>query len=113
MNFKKIFCYDRIGVTEGNDINKTSASKQCNQCNYYWYFLNKRFKIQPYIYNRCHDLLMMSMNLTDNAILKIKSVDYRCIVTGIIKLLNTLLFTYIMIIESSHYIKYFLKRAHV
>ena len=27
MNIKKMFCYDRIGVSEGNDINKTSASK--------------------------------------------------------------------------------------
>ena len=71
MNIKKMFYYDRIDVSEGNDINKTSASKQCNIC-YYWYFLNKWFNFQPYVYNRCDDLLMMSMNLNDNAILKIK-----------------------------------------
>ena len=40
---------------------------------------------QPYVCNRCHDLLMMSMNLSNIAILKIKNVDYRCIATGISK----------------------------
>ena len=33
--------YDRIDVSEGSDINKTSASKECNICRY-WYLLNKR-----------------------------------------------------------------------
>ena len=32
-----------------------------------------------------HDLLMISMNLNDIAILKIKNADYRCIVSGISK----------------------------
>ena len=32
--------YDRIDVSEGIDVNKTSESKECNIC-YYWYFLNK------------------------------------------------------------------------
>ena len=30
-------------------------------------------------YNRCYDLLMMSMNLSDIAILNIKGFDYICI----------------------------------
>ena len=36
------------------------------------------------LYNRCHDLLMMSMK-SDIAILNIKDLDYRCIVSGINK----------------------------
>ena len=28
--------YDRIDISEGIDTNKTSASKECNIC-YYWY----------------------------------------------------------------------------
>ena len=44
-----------------------------------WYFLNYSFKVQPNVYNRCHDLLMMSINLSDIAILNIKD-DYRCII---------------------------------
>ena len=26
--------FDRIDVSEGNDVNKTSASKECNICDY-------------------------------------------------------------------------------
>ena len=33
--------YDRIDVSEGIDVTKTSASKECDIC-HYWYFLNKR-----------------------------------------------------------------------
>ena len=32
-----------------------------------------------------HDLLVMSINLSDIAILSIKSADYSCIITGISK----------------------------
>ena len=76
--------YDRIDVSEGIDINKTSASKESNIC-HYWYFLNKRFKFQTYVCNRCHDLLMMSTKLNNIAVLKIKNAEYRCIITGISK----------------------------
>ena len=58
--------FDRIDVSEGNDVNKTSNSKKCHVCQYL-YFLNKGFKFQPNVSNRCHDLLMMSMNISDMA----------------------------------------------
>ena len=35
--------YDKINISEGIDINKTSASKECDIC-HYWYFLDKGFK---------------------------------------------------------------------
>ena len=76
--------YNRIDVSERVDVNKTSESKECDIC-HYWYFLNKDFKFQPNICSRCHDLLMMSMNLSDIAILNIKSVDYHCIISRISK----------------------------
>ena len=44
-----LYC-DRIDVSEGSDINKTSASKTYDIC-YYWYFLNYSFKFQPNVYN--------------------------------------------------------------
>ena len=37
---------------------------------------------QPKVWNEWHDLLMMSMNLSDIAILSIKSADYCCIISG-------------------------------
>ena len=62
-----MICYDRIDTSEGIDVNKTSESKECNIfC--YWYFLNKGFHFQPNFYNRCHDFLIMSMNLIHTAI---------------------------------------------
>ena len=66
--------YDRIGVSEETDVNKTSTSKECDIC-HYWHFLNYSFKVQPNICNRCHDLLMMSINLIDTVILNIKFFD--------------------------------------
>ena len=58
--------YDRIDVFEGTDDNKTSQSKECYIC-HYWHFLDKDFKFQPNVCNGCHDLLMMSMSLSNIA----------------------------------------------
>ena len=76
--------YDRINISEGIDVNKTSASNECDIC-HYWYFLNFSFKFQSNVCNRCHDLLMMSINLSDIAILNIKGSDYHCIISLISK----------------------------
>ena len=70
--------FDRTEVSEGTDVNKTSASKECDIC-HYWYFLNYSFTFQPNVCNRCRDLLMLSLNLSDITILNIKSSDYRCV----------------------------------
>ena len=32
--------YERIEVSDGIDVNKTSTSKECDICKYFWYFLN-------------------------------------------------------------------------
>ena len=62
--------YDRIDVSKGIDINKTNTSKECDIC-HYWYFLNKGFKFHTHVFNRFPDLLVMSMNISNIAILKI------------------------------------------
>ena len=72
--------FERIDVSDGIDVNKTSASKECDICQY-WYFLNYSIKFQPNICNRFYDLLMPSMNLSDIA----KGSDYRCIISLISK----------------------------
>ena len=64
MNNIKMLYYDTSDVFEGIDINKTSASKECD-ISQYCFFLHKGFKFQPYVCNRCHDLLMMSVKLSD------------------------------------------------
>ena len=66
--------YDRIDVFEGIYVNKTTESKECDIC-HYWHILNKGFKFPPNVCNRFHDLLMMSMNLSDVAILNNKATN--------------------------------------
>ena len=62
MNNIKMLYFDRTDVSEGIDVNKTSKSKNCDIC-CYWCFLNEGFKFQLYICDRCHDLLVMFVNL--------------------------------------------------
>ena len=59
--------YDRIGILEGIDINKTKEFMLCH----YWYFKDSGYKFQPYLCNGCHAVSMI-------AILNAKGVDYRC-----------------------------------
>ena len=72
--------YDRTDVSEGIDVNKTSASKEYDVCRY-WYFLNFSFKFKPNVCNRCNGLLMMFVKLSNIAILNIKGSDYHCIIS--------------------------------
>ena len=43
--------YDRIDVSEGNDINKTSESKEC-MLFHYWYFKDIGYKFHDYSISR-------------------------------------------------------------
>ena len=81
----KMLYYDRIDVSEGINVNKTSALKECDVC-HYWYFLSYILKFQQNVCNRCYDLLMMSVNLSNIAILNIKVSDYSCIISLISKI---------------------------
>ena len=76
--------YDRIDVSEGIDINKTSAPKECMLC-HHWYFKDVGYKFQPFICNGCHAVSMMAYELKKIAILNAKGVDDRCILWGISK----------------------------
>ena len=73
-------CYIQIELTflKEIDANKTSASKECGLC-HYWYFLNKDFRFETNVCNRGQDLLTMSMNISDIAIVNINVSDYHCI----------------------------------
>ena len=48
--------YDRIDISEGVDMDKTNKSRECDICNY-WYFLDKNFNYEKYLYNGCNDLM--------------------------------------------------------
>ena len=70
MNYKS---QNRIDISEGIDINKRNASKECDIC-HYWNFLDKNFKYEPYL---CHDSMQKAMNFNEVAIVSVKGSDYR------------------------------------
>ena len=76
--------YEKIDVSEGIDVNKTSASKECELC-HYWFFKDIGFKFEEHVCNRCHDLLTMAHSLKNIAILSAKGVTSRYLVRGISK----------------------------
>ena len=49
------------------------------------FFFNHGLKFQDYVCNGCHDLTILSVNMSDIAIITVKNVDYRCIIHNIIK----------------------------
>ena len=63
--------YEKIDVSEGIDTNKTSASKECMLC-HYWYFKDVGFKFEEHVCNVCHDLLMMAYGLKKYSDIKCK-----------------------------------------
>ena len=74
--------YERIYVSEGINVSKTNASKECMLC-HYWYFKNVRFKFELHVCNKCHDVLVTAYELKNIVILSVKGVDFRCILWGI------------------------------
>ena len=76
--------YQKIDVSEGIDVNKTSASKECELC-HYWFFKDIGFKFEEHVCNKCHDLLTTTYYLKDIAISNAKGATFRCILMGISK----------------------------
>ena len=70
--------YERIDVSEGIDVNKTSLSKECELCQY-CYFKDVGFKFEPHVCNGGHDLLTMANGLENIVILSAKGTTFRCI----------------------------------
>ena len=60
--------YDRIDASGGIYMNECIKRV--------WYF-------KTYVCNRCHNVLMMSINFSDIAVLNINSANYRCIINWI------------------------------
>ena len=76
--------YEKIDASEGIDVNKTSASKECELC-HYWFFKDVGFKFEEHVCNRCHDLLTMPYYLKDIAILSAKGATFRFLLMRISK----------------------------
>ena len=76
--------YQKIHASEGIDVNKRSASKECERC-HYWFFKDIGFKFEEHGCNKCHDLLTIAHSLKNIAILSAKGATFRCILMGISK----------------------------
>ena len=61
--------YDRIDVSEGIDVNKINASKECDIC-HYWYFLDRNFNYEPYLCNGFQDLMQKALMMLLLSLLK-------------------------------------------
>ena len=70
--------YEKINASEGIDVNKTSALKECELCSHW-------FKFEKHVCNRCHDLLTMAHSLKNIVILSAKGNTLRCLMRGISK----------------------------
>ena len=80
----KILQEQKIDASEEINVNKTSASKECKLC-HYWFFKDVGFKFEEHVCNGCHDLLTMADSLKNIAILSAKGTTFRCLLMGISK----------------------------
>ena len=50
---------------------------------WHYFYFNHGFKFQDYVCNGCHDLTMLSLTISDIAIITVKNIDYRCTIYNI------------------------------
>ena len=75
--------YDRIDISKGIDLAKSNISKGCIICHFF--IFNYGFKIQDIVCNSCHNLITLSVNISNIAIITIKNFDYCSIIHNISK----------------------------
>ena len=73
--------YNRTDLSKTIDSAKSSKSKGCMVC-HYWFF-NHGFKFQDSVCNDCQDLEIMCFNISNIAITTVKWVDYSYIIHDI------------------------------
>ena len=76
--------YQKTDVSEEIDVNKTSASKEC-ELFHYWFFKDIGFKFEEHVCNKFHDLLTKVYSLKYIPILNAKGSTFICILIGISK----------------------------
>ena len=68
--------YDKIGITEGIDVDKTNKSRECMFC-HYWYYLNKNFSYGPFTCDGCHNIVKGQQILKILLLFTLKKVQCR------------------------------------
>ena len=67
-----MLAYERIGISDGINVNKSYESKECTLC-HYWYFLDKSFSYRPYLCDGCYNMNQKCNELKNIAIIRIKT----------------------------------------
>ena len=80
----KMLQYQKIHFSEGIDVNKTSASEECELC-HYWLFKDVGFKFEKHVCKGCHDLLAVAYSLKNAVILSAKGATSRCVLMDVSK----------------------------
>ena len=75
--------YNKIDTSKRIDPTKRNKSRKCVICHHF--FFNHLFKFQDYVCNGCHNLTILSVNISDIAIIAVKNFDYCCIIHNISK----------------------------
>ena len=70
--------YININISEVVDLNKTSASKECKVC-HYWFFKDIGFESEEHVCNGRHYVLKTGYSLENIFNLGAKGCAYRCI----------------------------------
>ena len=70
--------YQKIDVSEGIDVSKTSASKEDEPC-HHRFLKGAVFKFKKHVCNGCYNLLTMGFPLKNIAILSAKGHYFTCI----------------------------------
>ena len=80
----KMLKHEKIDVSEGIDVNKTSKSEKFKFC-HCRFFKDLGFKFEKHVCNKWHDLLTMAHSLKDITILSKKGVTSRYLLRDISK----------------------------
>ena len=67
--------YNRIVISRRIDLAKSNNRKECMI--YHCWFFNNGYKFQDFVWNVCYDLILLSVNISDIAIITVKNVSYR------------------------------------
>ena len=68
--------YYRTDISKAIDLAESSNRKECIIC-HYW-LLNYVFKFQNWVCNGCRNLTMLTVNISDIAIIIVTNVVYHC-----------------------------------
>ena len=68
--------YDKIDISEGIGINKTSDSHECKVCRY-WCFVKINFAYESLVHNGCHDMTQKSLSFNDFSVATVGRNGFR------------------------------------